>query len=60
MIAVIQRVKQSYVKIDGIIVSNINKGLNVLLCVTLEDTEEDIIYIADKIVKMRIFPDSND
>ena len=60
MIAVIQRVKQSYVKIDGIIVSNINKGLNVLLCVTLEDTKEDIIYIADKIVKMRIFPDSND
>ncbi|NLF35729.1 MAG: D-tyrosyl-tRNA(Tyr) deacylase [Clostridiaceae bacterium] len=60
MIAVIQRVKESYVKIDGIIVSNINKGLNVMLCVTLEDTKEDIIYIADKIVKMRIFPDSND
>lgn len=60
MIAVVQRVKNSYVEIDGKKVSQIQMGLNVLLCVTQDDSTEDISYLADKIVKLRIFSDEND
>jgi D-tyrosyl-tRNA(Tyr) deacylase len=60
MIALIQRVKESFVEVDNITISKINNGLNVLLCVTHEDNQGDVEYIADKIVKLRIFPDSND
>ena len=60
MIAVVQRVKNSYVEIDGRKVSQIQIGLNVLLCVTQNDSIEDISYLADKIVRLRIFSDDND
>lgn len=60
MIAVVQRVKNSYVEIDGRKVSQIQIGLNVLLCVTQNDSIEDISYLADKIVRLRIFSDEND
>ena len=60
MIAVVQRVKNSYVEIDGKKVSQIQIGLNVLLCVTQNDSIEDISYLADKIVRLRIFSDDND
>lgn len=60
MIAVIQRVSKSTINIDNITISEINKGLNVLLCVTADDTKYDVYYLADKIVKLRIFSDMND
>lgn len=60
MIALVQRVKNSYVEIDGRKVSQIQIGLNVLLCVTQNDSIEDISYLADKIVRLRIFSDDND
>ncbi len=60
MIAVIQRVSKSSVHIDDILVSQISSGLNVFLCVTHDDTEEDVYYLADKIVKLRIFSDEKD
>lgn len=60
MIALVQRVKNSYVEIDGKKVSQIQIGLNVLLCVTQNDSIEDISYLADKIVRLRIFSDDND
>lgn len=57
MRAVIQRVNFSSVKICGNIVGRIGKGLNVLLGITKDDTGEDIKYLKDKIVNLRIFED---
>lgn len=59
MRAVIQRVIKADVKIDGKINGEIGSGLMVLLGVGNGDTEEDMKYIADKIICMRIFSDEN-
>ncbi len=58
MRAVIQRVKMSKVEVKGEVVGEIGKGLLVLLGVAQGDGEEDVNYIADKIVHLRIFEDS--
>ena len=60
MRAVVQRVTYSSVKVDGEIVGEINKGFNVLLGISKEDTEEDMKYIKDKIINLRVFNDEND
>ncbi len=59
MKAVIQRVSHASVTVDGKICSQINQGFLVLLGVGLEDTENDCIRIADKLIKLRIFSDEN-
>lgn len=53
----IQRVKRASVEIEGAIKGAIGKGLLVLVGVTHEDTEEDLEYLAQKLVKLRIFDD---
>ncbi len=60
MRAVIQRVTYSSVEVEGVIVGEINKGFNVLLGISKDDTEEDIKYIKDKIINLRVFSDEND
>ena len=60
MRAVVQRVTNADVKIDGRVNGKIDDGLLVLLGVGNVDTEEDMKYIADKIIKLRIFSDEND
>lgn len=60
MRAVVQRVINADVKIDGRVNGKIDDGLLVLLGVGNGDTEEDMKYIADKIIKLRIFSDEND
>lgn len=57
MRAVLQRVKSSWVKVDGKTVGSINKGLNVLLGISKDDTIDDLVYLKDKIVNLRIFED---
>lgn len=57
MIAVIQRVSQSSVKIGGKIKSEIGHGLNVLLGIEDADEQEDINWLTRKIANMRIFDD---
>ncbi|NLY77300.1 MAG: D-tyrosyl-tRNA(Tyr) deacylase [Tissierellia bacterium] len=57
MRAVVQRVSQANVKVDGEIVGEINKGLLVLLGVGKEDDEKDLDYMVDKILGLRIFED---
>ncbi|HEX2788079.1 MAG TPA: D-aminoacyl-tRNA deacylase [Ignavibacteria bacterium] len=59
MIAVIQRVLNSNVVIDGKIYSEINKGLMVLLGVKKGDTKETGKHLANKILDLRIFEDEN-
>ena len=60
MIAVVQRVDRSAVKVDDNIVGSCNNGLLILLGVATDDTEEDANVLAKKIVNLRIFTDEND
>lgn len=57
MRAVVQRVKQSSVIVDDEIVAEIGKGLLVLLGISKDDDINDIKWLADKIVHLRIFED---
>lgn len=57
MRAVIQRVSESSVAVNGDVVGSIGPGLMVLLGVTHEDTEKDADFLADKIINLRIFSD---
>ena len=59
MRSVIQRVTQASVTIDGKIKSEIKKGLLVLVGIEDADTDEDIIWLSNKIVNLRIFDDEN-
>jgi D-tyrosyl-tRNA(Tyr) deacylase len=59
MRAVIQRVSESGVTIEGKIKSSIENGLMVLLGIEDADGEEDIAWLSSKIVNLRIFNDSN-
>jgi D-aminoacyl-tRNA deacylase len=58
MKAVIQRVSQASVTIDGQVKSAIGQGLLVLLGIEDADTQEDIEWLSAKIVNLRIFTDA--
>lgn len=58
MRAVIQRVREASVQIDGIIKGQIKTGLVVLLGIEETDTPEDVSWLASKIARMRIFSDA--
>ncbi|HON06618.1 MAG TPA: D-aminoacyl-tRNA deacylase [Verrucomicrobiota bacterium] len=58
MRAVVQRVSESSVVIDGKPKASIGKGLLVLLAVEDADTDEDIEWLAGKIARLRIFSDA--
>ena len=57
MRVVIQRVKHASVTIDGNIKSAIEKGLLILLGIGEDDSEDDIKWLVNKIVGLRIFDD---
>ncbi len=57
MIAVIQRVKKAAVEVEGRTTGSIEAGLLVLLGIAESDQEADTLYMADKIVNLRIFAD---
>lgn len=57
MRAVVQRVKRASVTVDDKVVSEIKKGLLILLGVAKEDTPTDIDYLANKVANLRIFQD---
>ncbi|MBX0311886.1 MAG: D-tyrosyl-tRNA(Tyr) deacylase [Sulfurihydrogenibium sp.] len=59
MIAVVQRVIKSSVEVDGKVVGEIEKGVNILLGIAEEDTEEDVNKLVNKIVYLRMFEDEN-
>lgn len=60
MKALVQRVLESKLEIEGKEYSKIKKGFLVLLGVTHEDTEEDMKVLAEKICKLRVFEDENE
>jgi D-tyrosyl-tRNA(Tyr) deacylase len=57
MRAVIQRVSEASVTIDGALKTAIRNGLLVLLAIEEADTSEDIEWLSGKIVRLRIFDD---
>ena len=59
MRAVIQRVTEASVTIDGKMKSFIGSGLLILLGIEDSDTKEDIDWLSSKIVRLRIFNDDN-
>ena len=60
MRAVIQRVNNASVSVDGEMVGSIQKGLLIFLGIGSGDTQKDLEYIADKTVGLRIFSDADD
>ena len=59
MRAVIQRVSEASVKINGLATGEIETGFMVLLGIEEADSEEDVSWLAQKIVGMRVFADEN-
>ena len=57
MKALVQRVTKASVSVGGEVVGEIDRGLVVLVGVARGDAERDAIYLADKIVNLRIFAD---
>lgn len=59
MRAIIQRVSSASVTVDGEVISQISKGLMVLVGIGSDDTTKDVEYIAKKILTLRVFDDSD-
>lgn len=59
MKVVIQRVKHSSVSVDKKLINEIDKGFNVLVGISVDDTLSDIEYLVRKIVNLRVFDDEN-
>ena len=57
MIAVIQRVREASVEIQGQLKSSIQQGLLILLGIEDADNEDDVMWLSGKIVNLRIFND---
>jgi D-tyrosyl-tRNA(Tyr) deacylase len=57
MKAVVQRVKEGRVSVEGEVVGSIGKGLGVFLGVGPDDTSQDVAWLARKIALLRVFSD---
>ena len=55
MKAVIQKVSKAETIIDGKLVSSINNGIVIFLGIAIDDTDNDINWLINKIIKLRIF-----
>ncbi len=58
MRALVQRVKEARVEVDGGVVGRIGPGLLILLGVRVTDTEAEMRWVADKCLNLRIFEDA--
>jgi len=59
MRVVIQRVSEASVTVDHSLITSMAKGLLVLVGIEDADTEEDIFWLSNKIINLRIFDDEN-
>ncbi|MEG0258486.1 MAG: D-aminoacyl-tRNA deacylase [Lysinibacillus sp.] len=59
MKVVLQRSKAASVTVDGIVTGAINCGYVLLVGITHEDTQEDVVYLAKKIANMRLWEDTD-
>ena len=60
MRAVVQRVSRAKVSVGKEIVGEIGRGVLVLLGVSVRDSDKDAVYLADKVLNLRIFEDEED
>ena len=58
MRALLQRVTQASVVVEGLVVGKINAGLLILLGVAKPDTVADAAVLVEKVLNLRIFPDA--
>lgn len=58
MRAVVQRVSTASVSVGGEFTGRIGRGFLVLLGIAADDSQEDLIYVAQKVIGLRIFEDS--
>lgn len=56
---VIQRVSSASVKVDNVIVGEIDNGLMVLVGFGVNDTTREVDFLARKLLKLRVFADEN-
>jgi D-tyrosyl-tRNA(Tyr) deacylase len=59
MRAVVQRVSRASVTVAGEVAGSIGTGFLVLLGVAGDDTQDDVIYLAQKVVGLRVFEDAD-
>src|SRR5690554_2322971 len=59
MRAVIQKVSEASVSVEGVVISKIGKGLLVLLGIEDADKEEDIVWLTKKVIQLRLFSDED-
>lgn len=60
MIALLQRVSEASVAVDGELIGSIGRGLLVLVAVHRDDSEADTVRLAERILGYRVFPDDAD
>ena len=60
MRAILQRVTEANVKVDGEIIGQIGNGLMILVGFGKEDTEEKLDWMVNKILNLRVFSDEDD
>jgi len=58
MRTVIQRVSRASVEVDGTVVGKIGRGILAYVGIEKGDTEKEIVFMAEKILNLRIFPDA--
>ena len=59
MIALVQRVSSASVRVGGEVVGEVGRGLLVLLGVVTGDTDAEGAWLADKVARLRVFPDDD-
>lgn len=60
MRVVIQRVRSSQVTVEGEVIGQIGRGLNLLVGIASTDTEAELDWMARKCLELRLFPDQQD
>lgn len=58
MIALVQRVAQARVEVDGVVTGAIDRGLLVLMCAEPADGPAQVTRLVDKLLKLRVFSDA--
>jgi D-tyrosyl-tRNA(Tyr) deacylase len=58
VIVVAQRVSSARVVVDGEVVGAIGRGLCLLTCAVRDDRDDEVLWLADKVVDLRIFDDA--
>ena len=57
MIGLIQRVTRADVRVEGVTIGEIGRGLMVLVAVHRDDSEKDVARLAERLLGYRVFPD---